>query len=568
MKTVGGGEVVFLENRASEKWLRSSSASVPTRMIFALRSSSSSSSSSRPRGTRAWIRARAQAFDGLFPSVPEAAALEGFGAMGKMVQRLQVELYDVQGMATRIRQQSVFRAVNNPKDTAAPPTSESTASAGLAPGQAASGWERERARAAGRKSDDAFKTQLTAFSRNHPGVGRLAEAGAQDSKPARGEEGSVAESGSSAWKSSKEYQLWVYAQNNPGVEELDAIRSSAPPTPPPVQEQREDARSTEADGAEQGALGGDEDLAAEEEELRRELAEFRRRQSTGEAATEETLKVMQSAGFIAPNTDTPPTHPNTGMPPPGKTALQPPQASTASPAASSSVDAPGRVVSSKSGKASVEPRKSTRAKGAGSAAAALPAIGDLIEAKMATVALTRKANKHELAPPLRGVVASLWNEDAESPSERGLTAYFYGGGGADNGPVLFKHDFILGEVSVVVRAGEMAPAGAAVGAASSSPAPPGTPAVANARGDTSSTKTAADGDQEASRMGAVRNRWQESAGGGAVVDVVCHLVLLSEVSVSSLHTLQPISPARAFHFVCHLLDVEFVHACVHSCISS
>jgi len=72
-----------------------------------------------------------------------------------------------------------------------------------------------------------------------------------------------------------------------------------------------------------------------------------------------------------------------------------------------------------------------------------------------TVALTRKAIQYNLGSDLQGVVASLWNENAESRAEQGLTVYFYEGGSNAVGSILFKHDFILDEVEVVTRAGDL-----------------------------------------------------------------------------------------------------------------
>ena len=102
--------------------------------------------------------------------------------------------------------------------------------------------------------------------------------------------------------SAKDYQMWVYAQNNPGVSQLDGVRDSAPPPPPPAPALME---TTQVERS--GSKVQDEDdeemmqaLAAEEEEIRRELAEFNRRQTSGEAATEETLEILTKAGIVPP----------------------------------------------------------------------------------------------------------------------------------------------------------------------------------------------------------------------------------------------------------------------------
>ena len=183
MCATGGGEVVYMENRAAEKWLRSSSAaaSMPARVAFAFRPPASAPGATQPpaaaQTTRSFLRQRARAFDALFPP---AAASGGQGAsiMGTMVSRVQVELSDVAALRTRVQQQKVFRSIN--------PSLEPTAAGGgggagsgnkagraAAKGAAAaeggaSGWYREQERVAGSSSssskDAAFQAQLARFT--------------------------------------------------------------------------------------------------------------------------------------------------------------------------------------------------------------------------------------------------------------------------------------------------------------------------------------------------------------------------------------------------------------------
>jgi len=57
--------------------------------------------------------------------------------------------------------------------------------------------------------------------------------------------------------SAKEYQLWVYAQNNPGVSQLDGVReSAAPPVPSPSPSPRPAARPRRAAAGESLAAQG------------------------------------------------------------------------------------------------------------------------------------------------------------------------------------------------------------------------------------------------------------------------------------------------------------------------
>ena len=345
----GGGSIFFFENRAAEKWLQSSSASIPARMAFALKSASSDSSDVS-RGKREFMRARAMAFDNLFPPSPSTANVGGLGGMGPLAQRVRVELNDLSGLETRVKQQSIFDAMKPATSTPPPQASDKPGDAAAAPTGAAglagpsgsgqdegrqAGWEKEKERAAQtKKNDAAYQAQLAAFRSNHPGVETLAAdgggaqaAGADGaaSSEAAATGGGVPDGGSSM--SAKEYQMWVYAQNNPGVSRLDQVRAaSAPPSPPPPAPAPAQEKWTQAarGGGSQGSGGGtecdDEDeamleaLAAEEEEIRRELAEFNRRQTSGEAATEETLGILTKAGIV-PTADAPPSSSSPSVPP-------------------------------------------------------------------------------------------------------------------------------------------------------------------------------------------------------------------------------------------------------------
>jgi len=180
----GGGSVRYFENRAAEKWLQSNSASIPARMAFALKSTAppllSSESAGPVRGSRDFMRARAQSFDSLYPPSPSAASVGGLGGMGPMVQRVQVELNDISGLSTRIKQQSVFNAMKPSAATlqkpasggggggggglnpAAPDESDragSKAGAGARAGKAQAGWDKERERAAQTRNDAAYQAQ-------------------------------------------------------------------------------------------------------------------------------------------------------------------------------------------------------------------------------------------------------------------------------------------------------------------------------------------------------------------------------------------------------------------------
>jgi len=99
--------------------------------------------------------------------------------MGKMTQRVQVELNDLKGLSTRIQQQSVFRSLNTPGGLP-PPSPPSTPTTVTAPtkdgagtgggwkgeegsGKKQMGWEREKERAAQSKEGDEYQARLAAF---------------------------------------------------------------------------------------------------------------------------------------------------------------------------------------------------------------------------------------------------------------------------------------------------------------------------------------------------------------------------------------------------------------------
>ncbi len=283
LEETGGGHVCYLESRAAEKWLRSSSASVPSRIIYALRHAAAAPNGERYAPPRGFLRARASVFDAELGAVSGAAATAaGFGSMSSMQQRVQVELNDVQGLRRRIQQTAVFASLSpSLASPSVPPPAAPT------PGSAGTGWYKEKQRAEGTGSGgagSAYLAQLRVFQENQPLQARLPDQAAQ------GE-----------WESAKQQQKWVYAQNNPGVADLEALRAAPPP------QERTDNRgqqaTTDTDAPDCSPLDTNEELqvsAEDEAALLAELTEFRRRQSSGESRCLRSRCTGQSARTRTP----------------------------------------------------------------------------------------------------------------------------------------------------------------------------------------------------------------------------------------------------------------------------
>ena len=87
-------------------------------------------------------------------------------------------------------------------------------------------------------------------------------------------------------ESAKQQQKWVYAQNNPGVADLDALRAAPPPQEKTEDRDRQEKTqdrgqpATTHDARSRQLLDPDEELqvsAEDEAALLEELTEFRRR---------------------------------------------------------------------------------------------------------------------------------------------------------------------------------------------------------------------------------------------------------------------------------------------------
>eukprot|EP00802_Teleaulax_amphioxeia_P005946 Tamp_05950.p1 GENE.Tamp_05950~~Tamp_05950.p1 ORF type:complete len:796 (+),score=175.80 Tamp_05950:290-2389(+) len=498
-----GGHVCYLESRAAERWLRSSSASVPSRIIYALKHVAPSANGVRDAPPRGFLRARASVFDAELGAVSgPAAAAAGFGIMSSMLQRVQVELNDVQGLRRRIQQTAVFASLSpSLASPSAPPPAAPT------PGSAGTGWYKEKQRAEGGTgssdaASSAYEAQLRVFRQNQP-----LQAGPPD-QAAQGR-----------WESAKQQQKWVYAQNNPGVADLDALRAAPPPQEKTEDRDRQEKTqdrgqpATTHDARSRQLLDPDEELqvsAEDEAALLEELTEFRRRQSSGEAGAEATLEILRSSGVLPA---TPPAL--------SKAEAQPGEAQPA--AAPTRPPAQTPVAQPQPAARDVPPRRSsTKA----ASRAAVPSQGDLVRVLSKTASISRKALQHKLEGDLYGVVAAVWagTEEGDSMGQRGLTAYFYPSSsrgvaaeGADAGPPLFKHDFLLEEVEVVEQRqrGEQGEGATAsqVPTAASGPGP----------------KPAAEARTDASGRGRPASR---PASGAKRATVKCSLVLVSSQSAS------------------------------------
>ena len=281
-----GGHVCYLESRAAERWLRSSSASVPSRIIYALKHVAPSANGVRDAPPRGFLRARASVFDAELGAVSgPGAAAAGFGSMSSMLQRVQVELNDVQGLRRRIQQTAVFASLSpSLASPSEPPPAAPT------PGSAGTGWYKEKQRAEGgtgssdAAASSAYEAQLRVFRQNQP-----LQAGPPD-QAAQGR-----------WESAKQQQKWVYAQNNPGVADLDALRAAPPPQEKTEDRDRQEKTqdrgqpATTHDARSRQLLDPDEELqvsAEDEAALLEELTEFRRRQSSGQCWCHSVCRVL------------------------------------------------------------------------------------------------------------------------------------------------------------------------------------------------------------------------------------------------------------------------------------
>jgi hypothetical protein len=159
-----GGHVCYLESRAAEKWLRSSSASVPSRIVYAMKHGAPSADAMRDAPPRGFLRERARVFDeelgNVGSNVPAAAA---FARTSTMLQRVQVELNDVAGLRRRIQQRAVFAGLSPSLSSPSLSSPSSPPQAPPTPPRAVSGWYKEKQRAQGGKDDPAFLAQLAVF---------------------------------------------------------------------------------------------------------------------------------------------------------------------------------------------------------------------------------------------------------------------------------------------------------------------------------------------------------------------------------------------------------------------